>query len=261
MFYMIGEFGCKPTVKMYNLFLDALLSENKFEMVSSAYKNMKEDHMEPNVYTYNTLLKAMCKNNRVDAAQKLLLQMSSKGCDLDVIIYTTVVSCMCNIDKMDEAKDLATRFQPSMPTYNALIKGFTKNHRIPEVFQLLDRMVEDGSHHLLNRYKFTFRHILTFAVFGNMFIRGCSPNLHTFSSLMKGYFMEGRLHGALDLWDRMISEGCAHIHGLCSCGRMGEALHVFNSMERNGRSLSITTYGAVMDGFAKSGDLHGASET
>ncbi|CAN1147285.1 Pentatricopeptide repeat-containing protein At3g48810 [Linum perenne] len=181
MFYMIGEFGCKPTVKMYNLFLDALLSENKFEMVSSAYKNMKEDHMEPNVYTYNTLLKAMCKNNRVDAAQKLLLQMSSKGCDLDVIIYTTVVSCMCNIDKMDEAKDLATRFQPSMPTYNALIKGFTKNHRIPE---LIEKMI-------VSRVK---------------------PDAITYNTTTDAYSRKGQVETVIQLKDRLSCGGLVYRH-------------------------------------------------
>jgi pentatricopeptide repeat protein len=58
MFYRIREFGCKPTVKIYNHVLDALLSENRFQMINPIYSNMKRDGMEPNVFTYNILLKA-----------------------------------------------------------------------------------------------------------------------------------------------------------------------------------------------------------
>lgn len=63
-FYRMVEFGCKPTVKIYNHLLDAMLKESRFHMITPIYRDMKRDGIDPNVYTYNILLKALCKNGR-----------------------------------------------------------------------------------------------------------------------------------------------------------------------------------------------------
>lgn len=57
-FYRVQDFGCSPTVKIYNHIFDALLNEDRFHMINPIYSNMKKDGLEPNVYTYNILLKA-----------------------------------------------------------------------------------------------------------------------------------------------------------------------------------------------------------
>ncbi|KAJ6432107.1 hypothetical protein OIU84_019377 [Salix udensis] len=143
-FYRIGEFGCKPSVKIYNHVLDALLSENKFQMITGIYNNMKRDGIELNVYTYNMLLKALCKNNRVDAARKLLAEMSYKGCIPDAVSYTTVVSSMCRLGKVEEARELSMRIKSFVPVYNALINGFCREHKMEEVFELFNEMAVEG---------------------------------------------------------------------------------------------------------------------
>ncbi|KAM3324081.1 hypothetical protein P3S67_005232 [Capsicum chacoense] len=104
-FYRIQDFGCKPTVRIYNHLLDALLSENRFHMINLIYSNMKKDGIVPNVYTYNILLKALCKNNRVDGAQKLLVEMSNKGCSPDEVSYTTIVSSLCKFGKVKKPEN------------------------------------------------------------------------------------------------------------------------------------------------------------
>lgn len=48
---------------------------------------------------------------------------------------------------------------------------------------------------------------LSLAVWGQMLVRGCSPNILTFTSSMKGYFKKSRVLEALDVWNQMIQEG------------------------------------------------------
>ncbi|TQD74252.1 hypothetical protein C1H46_040213 [Malus baccata] len=75
-----------------------------------------------------------------------------------------------------------------------------------------------------------------------MFVRGCSPIVHTYAFLIKGCFVEGRVHEPLDLWKRMICEGfrpkivvyTTPIHELCTNGKMGDAVSVCYEMEKNG---------------------------
>lgn len=70
--------------------------------------------------------------------------MSNKGCNPDVLSYTTVISSMCKFGKVEDARELAMKFQPSVPVYNALIKGFYREYKIKGVFQLLGLMADKG---------------------------------------------------------------------------------------------------------------------
>ncbi|MED6191821.1 hypothetical protein PIB30_004032 [Stylosanthes scabra] len=276
MFYRIREFGCKPTVKIYNHLLDALLSENRFQMISPVYNNMKGEGLEPNVFTYNILLKALCKNGKVDGACKMLEEMSKKGCSPDAVSYTTIVSSVCNLGQVEKAKELAKGFAPVVPVYNALINGFCKEYRIKEAFLLMNEMVVKGIDPDVISYSTVISCLsdmenidLALAAFSQMLKRGCSPNIHTYSSLIKGYLLGGKLSEALELWNLMIMEGVkpnvvsynALIHGLCSIGNISEAMSICNQMEKSSCSPNVTTYGTLISGFAKAGDLLGASTT
>ncbi|KAJ9154635.1 hypothetical protein P3X46_027953 [Hevea brasiliensis] len=258
----------KPTVKIYNHLLDALRSENRFQMINPIYSSKKRDGMEPNVYTYDILLKGLCKNNRVDGACKFLVQMSDKGCNPDVISYTTVISSMCKIGKVEEARDLAMKFQPSVPVYNALINGFYRGYKNKgKVFRLLGLMADEGIDANVITYSKVINSLsdmgiveLALAFWAKMLVAGCRPNVHTFTSLMKDYFMGGRVYEALNIWNQMIQEEIeANIVGYNAL--IHEALSVSCKMEGNGCSPNVITYSALIDGFAKAGDLVGASET
>ncbi|QHO43362.1 Pentatricopeptide repeat-containing protein [Arachis hypogaea] len=274
MFYRIREFGCKPTVKIYNHLLDALLGENRFQMISPVYNNMKGEGLEPNGFTYNMLLKALCKNGKVDGACKLLEEMSNKGCPPDAVSYTTIVSSVCKLGQVEKAKELAKGFAPVVPVYNALINGFCKEYKIKEAFGLLNEMVFKGIDPNVISYSTIISCLsdmgnidLSVAAFAQMLKRGCSPNIHTYSSLIKGYLLGGKLGEALELWNLMIMEGVkpnvvsynALIHGLCCIGNMADAISICNQMERSSCSPNVTTYSTLISGFAKAGDLLGAS--
>jgi len=199
LFYRIKEFGCKPTVKIYNHLLDALVgeAENRFHAIGAVYENMKGEGLEPNVFTYNILLKALCKNGKVDGACKLLVEMSKRGCVPDKVSYTTVVAGMCRDGRVDEAREAAKRFgvESVVSVCNALVCGLCKEGRIGEVFGLVNEMVVKGVDPDVVSYSSVISCLsdigeveLSLAIFGQMVRRGCRPNVHTFSSLMKGHF-------------------------------------------------------------------------
>ncbi|ESQ45668.1 hypothetical protein EUTSA_v10010184mg [Eutrema salsugineum] len=276
MFYRIKEFGCDPSVKIYNHVLDTLLGENRFQMIYTVYRNMKRDGFEPNVFTYNVLLKALCKNNKVDGAQKLLVEMSNKGCSPDAVSYTTVISSMCELGMVKEGRELAARFEPVVSVYNALINGLCKDHDHEGAFELMREMVEKGISPNVISYSTLINALcnsgeieLSFSLLAQMLKRGCHPNIHTLSSLVKGCFVRGTTVDVLDLWNRMITgfellpnvvAFNTLVQGFCSFGNMEKALSVFSHMEENGCSPNIRTYGSLMNGFAKRGSLEGAVE-
>ncbi|RZC67920.1 hypothetical protein C5167_011606 [Papaver somniferum] len=274
-FYRIRDFDCKPTVKIYNHVLDALLNENKFQMIIPIYNNMKKDGVELNVFTYNILLKALCKNNRVDGAHGLLVEMSKKGCSPDDVSYTTIVSSLCKLGRLKEARELIARVNPIVPAYNALINGFCRHLDIKEAFILLDEMMSREIvpnvityTTIIDALSNTMDVDQALVVLAQMFVRGCQPNIRTFTSLMNGFFRKGAVHEALDVWDRMAGEGCdpnvvtynTVLHGLCINENLDMALSFFDQMEVSGISPNVRTYTTLIDGLGKSGDLDGAAK-
>ncbi|KAI3965623.1 hypothetical protein MKX01_010580 [Papaver californicum] len=249
------NFDCKPTVKIYNHLLDALLNENKFQMIIPIYNNMKKDGVELNVFTYNILLKACCSP--------------------DDVSYTTIVSSLCKLGRLNEARELVTRVNPIVPAYNALINGFCRHLDIKEAFVLLDEMMNGGIipnmityTTIIDALSNTMDVDQALVVLAQMFIRGCQPNIHTFTSLMNGFFMKGAAHEALDVWDRMAGEGCdpnvvtynTVLHGLCMNGNIDMAISFFDQMVVRGISLNVRTYSTLTDGLGKSGDLDCAAK-
>ncbi|XP_010426378.1 PREDICTED: pentatricopeptide repeat-containing protein At3g48810-like [Camelina sativa] len=274
MFYRIKEFGCDPSVKIYNHVLDTLLGENRIQMIYTVYRDMKRDGFEPNVFTYNVLLKALCKNNKVDGAKKLLVEMSNKGCCPDAVSYTTVISSMCEFGMVKEGRELAEKFEPVVSVYNALINGLCKDHDYEGAFDLMREMVEKGITPNVISYSTLINVLcnsgqieLAFSLLAQMLKRGCHPNIHTLSSLVKGCFVRGTAVDALDLWNRMIRGFELQpnvvafntlVQGFCSHGDMQKAMSVFSHMEENRCSPNIRTYGSLINGFAKRGSLEGA---
>ncbi|KAF3534414.1 hypothetical protein DY000_02040417 [Brassica cretica] len=277
MFYRIKEFGCDPSVKIYNHVLDTLLGENRIQMIYTVYRDMKRDGFEPNVFTYNVLLKALCKNSKVEGAQKLLVEMSNKGCSPDAVSYTTVISSMCELGMAKEGRELAARFEPVVSVYNALINGLCKESDYKGAFELMREMLEKGVSPNVISYSTLINALcsfgeteLSFSLLAQMLKRGCHPNVHTLSSLVKGCFVRGTRSDALDLWSWMIRGFELQpnvvafntlVQGLCSHGDMEKALSVFAHMEGNGCSPNIRTYGSLINGFAKRGSLEGAVDT
>ncbi|PWA46506.1 pentatricopeptide repeat (PPR) superfamily protein [Artemisia annua] len=216
-FYRLRDFGCEPSVAIYNCVLDCLLSENRFSMISPVYANMKRDGMEPDKWTYNILLKALSRNGRVDGARKVLDEMSKRGCVPDEVSYTTVVSELCGSGRVKEAKEAVEgdfgRFG-MVSVWNALVLGVCKEGEFNEAFRVMEKMVGEGVR--LNVITFTTvmncladvgEVGIALAVLAKMLLRGCSPNVFTFTSLIKGFCLKGKMEQAYEVYDKMTREG------------------------------------------------------
>ncbi|XP_070672049.1 pentatricopeptide repeat-containing protein At3g48810-like [Malus domestica] len=126
--------------------------------------------------------------------------------------------------------------EPNVYAYNILLKAMCKNDGVDGARNCLVEMSKKGC--LSDAVSYT----TVVSVLAQMFVRGCSPNVHTYAFLIKGCFVEGRVHESLDLRKRMICEGfrpnivayTTRIHDLCTNGKMGDAVSVCYEMERNG---------------------------
>ncbi|KMZ58563.1 hypothetical protein ZOSMA_767G00040 [Zostera marina] len=253
-FHRMLEFGCKPTFKIYNHLLDAMLRDSRFQMIAPIYRDMKRDGIDPNIYTYNILIKALCKIDKIDVAYKLLDEMSSKGCIPDEVSYTTIVSSLSQSGKLTEASDLVTRLPAVIPAYNALINGMC-SHRHKDAVSLMKEIDGRGLQPNVITYTTIINSLcnagdlrLSLVLFSKMLVKGCTPNTVTLTSLIKGLFAQGKLSEAMEIWDFMVEEPSiitynVVIHCLCSNGCLPMARSIFSEMEQGNNNHVLPNAG------------------
>ncbi|KAG5073493.1 hypothetical protein JHK84_054724 [Glycine max] len=259
MFYRIKEFGCKPTVRIYNHLLDALLgeSENRYHMIDAVYENMNGEGLEPNVFTYNILLKALCKNGKLNAACKLLvgLWLGRGGnvaeavavcdrmekdcfCPLNVTAYSTLVHGFAKAGDLQGASEVWNRMvncevQPHVVVYTPMVDVLCKNSMLDQAYRLIDNMVADG----------------------------CPPNVVIFITFIKGLCHGGRVRWAMHVVDQMQRYGCLPdtrtynelLDGLFSVNEFRKACELIRELEERKVELNLVTYNTFMYGFSSHG--------
>ncbi|KAM2963622.1 hypothetical protein FF2_021524 [Malus domestica] len=157
------------------------------------------------------------------------------GMEPNVYAYNILLKAMCKNDGVDGARNCLVEMSkkgclPDAVSYTTVVSGIGISGNVI-TYSKINNTIND-----------TRNVESALAVLAQMFVRGCSPNVHTYAFLIKGCFVEGRVHESLDLRKRMICEGfrpnivayTTRIHDLCTNGKMGDAVSVCYEMERNG---------------------------
>ncbi|XP_050133062.1 pentatricopeptide repeat-containing protein At3g48810-like [Malus sylvestris] len=158
--------------------------------------------------------------------------------------------------------------EPNVYAYNILLKAMCKNDGVDGARNCLVEMSKKGC--LPDAVSYT----TVVSVLAQMFVRGCSPNVHTYAFLIKGCFVEGRVHESLDLRKRMICEGfrpnivpllaalqlynmmnrgCrpnVFLDGLFKANRFEEAYGIVREIKEMRMGLNLETYNTTLNGFS-----------
>ncbi|KAL8479246.1 hypothetical protein ACS0TY_026204 [Phlomoides rotata] len=96
-----------------------------------------------------------------------------------------------------------------------------------------------------------------FPVLGMFFKRGCAPDAITFSTLLRGLFMENRINEALELFLKITREELCELNvilygtvidGLCKKMKIDTALKLFDEMCKKGISPNVIVYSSLIHG-------------
>ncbi|KAL0388084.1 UNVERIFIED_CONTAM: putative pentatricopeptide repeat-containing protein, mitochondrial [Sesamum radiatum] len=119
---------------------------------------------EPNVTTFNTLIKGLFLDDKVIEAEKLFKKLSTlKLCEPNEVTVLTVINGLCKAGHTLTAYDLLglfekTSFKLDVYSYSTVIDSLCKDRMVDDALQLLAKMID----------------------------KGISPNIVTYSSLLKG---------------------------------------------------------------------------
>ncbi|KAL8535303.1 hypothetical protein ACS0TY_011083 [Phlomoides rotata] len=99
-----------------------------------------------------------------------------------------------------------------------------------------------------------------FLVLGMFFKRGCALSAVTFSTLLRGLFMENKINEALELFLKITIEDLCEvdtilygivIEGLCKKMKIDTALKVFDEMCDKGISPNVIVYSSLICGLCR----------
>lgn len=206
-----------PSHKDYGNMVRLASLQGDWQLSLNLIKDMAEAAVEIDSVVYNTCLATCVAAGKVDEGQRLLEEMENSPGLADAITYNTLMKCYAKSGQMDQCykvfERLKSRVAPSQVTYGILLDGFINENRLEDAAQVFNTMVSTGG--TMNTVLFTTL-IKGFARAGEVDQamqvyeqmrneRNVTPDLITFSILIKANCDADRLEEALKLLEAMVN--------------------------------------------------------
>merc|ERR1719272_2261833 len=209
---------------IYSTIVKGFAIAKRLDKVLAVYDEMRERSIDCNTITYNTMLNALVRCGDLQRMPQLLddMRSSTPKVEPDMITYSTIMKGYCSSGDLDKGLALLSdmesdcTFTPDEVMYNSLLDGCAKQHRLDNALELLDKMRAQGIQpsnytlsimiKLLGRSK---RLNQAFAMVKEMVDdHGLRPNIFVYTSLIQACFQNRQLGKALELHDKIVTEGC-----------------------------------------------------
>lgn len=241
------------------------------------YKNVKgrgNHKLNPNVHTINALMAGFLREGSVDMVEELWIEMAKLNLTPKVCSYSILMAAYCMEGSMEKARnvweDLREKgLRPDVGAYNILIGGYCGMGEIEKAEELYREMGLDGLNgsgatyqHLLNGYCLRGDADSAFLVYKDMCVKGFNPCDSTLNTMVRLLCDKKSVLEAFDFFKTLMRNADFQatessfrilIKGLCSEGKMDEALQLQAQMVGKGFKPDSHLYGAFIDGYIKLG--------
>mmetsp|Transcript_41668 Transcript_41668/g.109878 ORF Transcript_41668/g.109878 Transcript_41668/m.109878 type:complete len:656 (+) Transcript_41668:160-2127(+) len=169
---------------VYNTSLATCVSANEMDKARILLEEMERSEGIADVITYNTLAKGYAKMGYLKKCFELFDHMKARRIVPSQVTYGILLDCCINDKQMDKALEVFNNMKEqgcAMNTvlYTTLIKGFARVEQVDRAMEVYQQMRSDDLH-------------------------GVTPDVITFSILIKANCDAGRLEKALGLLDGMM---------------------------------------------------------
>jgi len=206
---MIG-LGIELSVNVWTVLIHQFCKLGKLDVANDLFDIMIQSGCSPNSVTYTPLIKAIMESNDVARALRLKQKMNSVGIVPDLVFSNMLIDCLSKSGKHEEAiREFQLllkqkNFKPDKYTFTSLLSAICRS----EQFYLLPELVQRCEH--------------------------ISRDLVFCNALLMAYVKAGYSSCALELYERMISEGfkpdkytfAGLLSALCAENRNDEAVKV-----------------------------------
>eukprot|EP00927_Polykrikos_kofoidii_P065623 TRINITY_DN6135_c0_g2_i1.p1 TRINITY_DN6135_c0_g2~~TRINITY_DN6135_c0_g2_i1.p1 ORF type:complete len:618 (-),score=117.52 TRINITY_DN6135_c0_g2_i1:341-2194(-) len=211
-----------------------------WQMMLELIHEMRTRNLEVDNVIYNTALATCVASDQIQMARKLLDDMHRVDSIADVITYNTLMKGYAKNGNMDECFHLfdlmRTRgLAPSQITYGVLLDGCISNNRADRALEVFDIMTSEG----------------------------CPLNTVLYTTLIKGFAREGKVDQAMRVFEQMNDDGNVSpdlitfsivLKANCDAGRLDAALDLLGVLLRSGLSPDEVIFNNLLAGCAKQGN-------
>lgn len=234
----------RPTVFTCNSVLGALHRAGEHADVVFLFNFVKQSGVIPNLVTYNIVLSTHCEKLDMDASFNMLKTIYEAEMTPSNVTFNHLMKAHFRLQKYEEVMRLFWEMLEKChgadpPTYAATIEGFCKGGAMKQAEELYMEMRRRGS-------------IFSEPVFCN---------------LIGGFFNEGEIQKALDVFDfipekleRTVMSYNAVMDGFCKAGQLQEALQYLDKLAESNLSPNAASYTILMNGYITQGKLQEAEK-
>lgn len=222
------------------------------------YEMMKQSGIRPDKVTFVTLLTGFTKPGLLKQGQRVHADAVRAGLELDPRVGTSLVGMYAKCGDFSKARLIFDRMQgKNVVTWTLFIAGYAQHGQVDAALELLQKMQKVGM--LPN--KITYTSILQGCtspatldqgkkIHGYIIQSGCHKDLWVVNALITMYCKCGGLKDAQklfeDMSDRDMVTWTAMITGYAQQGFHGEAISLFQRMQREGIKPDKMAYTSVL---------------
>lgn len=231
-------------VKSYTIMIDVYGKSHQLARAFSLFYGMCNVGVQPNVITYNAMIAACARNNEPDLAYEVFEEMQASGLRADKFTYGSLIDSCAKSGQVERA------FQ---------ISRLMDTNRVTK-----DQTIYSALMDACGRAKQPER---AFLVFEEMKRNAVWPNLVTFSVLIDTCANARQPERAFQLFSEIKHWGFPRANVIVytalidACSKAGwpeRAELVMNSMIENGIHPNEISFGALMDGWTREGQINQA---
>ncbi|GAB2266722.1 hypothetical protein Dimus_001714 [Dionaea muscipula] len=234
----------KMRAEAYNLVLDALCKNGKFDEALRLFDRMKAEHNPPrkltvNLGSYNVMVDGYCGEGRFDEAVEVFMSMDHEvKCSPDILSFNNLIEQLCSNGLLPRAEELCGRtrekaISPDEVSYGLLMDACFKEGRPDDAAGYFQKMIDEN----------------------------LRPNLGVYNRLVDGLVKVGKVDEAKAFFDLMVKklrmDAASYefiFQSLCDAGKLDDVLNIVSNLLDDGSvDLNEDMKRIITDGLMKEG--------
>lgn len=281
---VLEQSNSHPDIRTYNILINGYAKDRNTSAIEGLFKRMIASKIKPSITTYNALISSHVKRGRMEEARRCLERAKAEGVSPDAWTYTTIMKGHVNLGDFKSARMvwdemIASGEKPTPVSFSVMIDCAIEDRDMKYAQKLLDTMHKQGEHPSPITFNLMLRAyiaendqdslIKATKILDTMESANIVPVTDTFNMLMSAAVSSGNASLAELVYSKLLRMG-QHPNGYtytilinvyAKQAKLSEAVTTFENLTKDRHaSVDIAAYNAMVDAFARSGEMQAAEK-